>query len=372
MSAKTTHVVLAGAGHAHLHLAARARELDRAGIRLTLIDPGAFWYSGLATGMLAGQYDAPADQVDPARLIQAGGGAFLRDRLIQVDPGRRLALLASGDALQYDCLSLNIGSEVDTHPIPGADEHAWTVKPIRNLWRLRTQLEERLRTPSTRPPRIVIVGAGPTGCEVAACSAALARRCGRKAEVVLVSRADSILTGFPPGAAQAMRDALTRRGVEILTGSTVQRIEAGPVILDDGRRLRADLTLVATGLRAPRVLEHFGVPLGREGAVRVKPTLQSTGDDRIFAAGDCASLEGHSLPQLGVFGVRQAPVLRHNLVAGLLGRQLQSYRPQKRWLMILNLGDGSALAIYGRFHWRGRLSFRVKDWIDRRFLAQYR
>jgi NADH dehydrogenase FAD-containing subunit len=78
------------------------------------------------------------------------------------------------------------------------------------------------------------------------------------------------------------------------------------------------------------------------------------------------------IPKLGVFGVRQAPVLRHNLVAGLLGRQLQSYRPQKRWLMILNLGDGSALAVYGQFHWRGRLSFRVKDWIDRRFLAQYR
>lgn len=87
------------------------------------------------------------------------------------------------------------------------------------------------------------------------------------------------------------------------------------------------LDVAATGLRAPQMLENFGAPLGPDGAVRVKPTLRSAGDDRIVAVGDCASLEGRDLPKLGVFGVRQAPVLRNNIEAILQGHQTQCYRP---------------------------------------------
>ena len=101
-------------------------------------------------------------------------------------------------------------------------------------------------------------------------------------------------------------------------------------------------------------------------------TLQSIADERIFAAGDCIRLEGHRLPKLGVFGVRQAPVLLHNLRAFLQGRPLQTFRPQPRCLAILNLGDGRGLALWGPLHWQGQLSLRLKDAIDRRFLARYR
>ena len=110
--------------------------------------------------------------------------------------------------------------------------------------------------------------------------------------------------------------------------------------------------------------------MGADG-LRVRATLQSVANERVFAAGDCASLEGHRLPKLGVFGVRQGPVALHNLGALLQGAELRPYRPQRRYLMILNLGCGRALAIYGRAHWLGRLSFCVKDRIDRRFLRRY-
>lgn len=72
-----------------------------------------------------------------------------------------------------------------------------------------------------------------------------------------------------------------------------------------------------------------------------------------------------------MFGVRQAPVLLHNLRAFLNDQPLQTFEPQKRCLMILNLGCGRALALWGPFHWQGRLSLWLKDVIDRRFLAKY-
>jgi NADH dehydrogenase FAD-containing subunit len=104
----------------------------------------------------------------------------------------------------------------------------------------------------------------------------------------------------------------------------------------------------------------------------VGSTLPSIADARLFAAGDCASLEGYRLPKLGVSGVRQAPILLHKLVALLGGRPLMQYRPQSRYLTFLNLGCGRALAVYGNLHWLGRFSYWIKDRIDRRFLARYR
>lgn len=80
----------------------------------------------------------------------------------------------------------------------------------------------------------------------------------------------------------------------------------------------------------------------------------------------------HALPRLGVYGVRQAPVLLHNLAARLASRPLQRYVPQRQALAILDVGQGKGLAIRGRFWWAGRLSLAWKSRLDRGFLRQFR
>ena len=363
-------IVLIGAGHAHLYVAAHAAELARAGGSLVLVEPGNFWYSGLATGMLAGQYEAQTDQVDPAALVARGGAELIRDRLTGVDPARRTVTLASGNTLKYDLLSLNVGSEVHPRGIAGARQYATAVKPISNLWRLREELQRRFRHPASQTVRVVVVGGGPTGCEVAACIDSLARRRGAQVELTLVSRGDRLLAGLPAGASRRMTVALARRGIAVVLSTSVQEIEDGAVVGGDGRRWDAELVVLATGLAAHSTVRGMELPASADG-LRVRATLQSVADERVFAAGDCASLEGHRLPKLGVFGVRQGPVVLHNLGALLHGTELRPYHPQRRYLMILNLGRGRALAVYGSAHWLGRLSFWLKDRIDRRFLRQY-
>jgi NADH dehydrogenase FAD-containing subunit len=78
------------------------------------------------------------------------------------------------------------------------------------------------------------------------------------------------------------------------------------------------------------------------------------------------------LARVGVYGVRQAPILHHNLLAAATGRPLETFRPQKRFLLILNLGDGTGLFLRGSVVLHGRWAFRFKDWLDRRFLQQFR
>ena len=362
-------MVLVGAGHAHLHVARHAGEFERVGAELTLLDPGTFWYSGLATGVLGGMYEPEDDQVDPRALVERHGGRFVRGRLAGLEgvPGR--LRLESGEALEADIVSLNVGSEVDGGGIEETGR-AWSVKPIANLARLRERLEERFgRKEATR---IVVVGGGATGCEVAGNVDALARRRGARCEVRVISRGARILRGHPAGAARSLAGMLAARGIAVETGCAVRRIEEGGVLCGDGRRLEADEAVLATGLRPPRWLAGLGLPLGDDGGLLVDSRLRSTGNARVFGAGDCIAFEGRSLPRVGVFGVRAAPVLLANLLGVVTGRPLPEFRPQRRWLTILNLGRGTALAVREPFWWRGRASLWLKDRIDRRFLSLYR
>jgi hypothetical protein len=77
------------------------------------------------------------------------------------------------------------------------------------------------------------------------------------------------------------------------------------------------------------------------------------------------------LAKVGVYAVREVPVLYHNLLAALQGRRLWRFRPPRRFLLILNLGDGTGLLTWGPFSWHSRLAFWLKDRIDRAFLRAY-
>lgn len=362
-------IVLIGAGHAHLYVARHADELVRRGIEVTLVDPDRFWYSGLATGMLGGMYEAEADQVDPGPLLEKRGGRFIRDGVASLDRERRVARLGSGTELRYDVVSLNVGSEVSLTGVPGAATHALPVKPTSDMLRVRHRLEELFARGG--PVRVVVAGGGASGCEVAANVAALARRREARAAVMLISRSDRLLPRFPAAASRGVAAALQRLGVMVSLDCAVDEAAPGRVVCSDGRRPEFDLLVMATGLRAPEIVGRLGVAVGEKGCVLVRSTLQSVDDPAILAVGDCADLEGYTLARLGVYAVRQSPILLHNLAAIVTGGRLAQFRPQRRCLSILNLGERDGLAIWGPLAWHGRLALAWKDRIDRRFLAGF-
>ena len=363
-------ILLIGAGHAHLYAAWHAGDLVRQGLEVTLVDPDRFWYSGLATGMLGGMYEGEADQVDPEPLVEKRGGRFIRDAVVSLDRRRRVARLRSGAELAYDAVSLNVGSEVSLDGVPGAATYALPVKPTRDMLRVRRRLEELFARGAT--VRVVVAGGGASGCEVAANVAALARRHEAQVEVMLISRSNRLLPRFPAVASRGVAAALQRLGVMVSVGCAVDEATPGRVVCSDGRRPGFDLLVMATGLRAPGLVGCLGVAVGEKGGVLVRSTLQSVDDPAILAVGDCADLLGRALDRLGVFAVRQSPILLHNLAAILTGGRLAEFRPQRRCLSILNLGKEGGLAVWGSLAWRGRLALVWKDRIDRRFLAGFR
>lgn len=363
-------VVLVGAGHAHLFLAARAGHFRAAGIELVLIDPGWFWYSGLATGLLGGLYEAADDCLDPAALIAASGGVFVRDRVTAIDPQNRQVRLAENEPISYDALSLNVGSEVATHDMAGV-EHAWRAKPVSNLVALRDALIDQFRTKAGQSLPVVVVGGGATGCELAANLSALADRHSASVEVSLVTSGERLLPDAGPRPARTAAKMLRRPGVTIETARRIERIAPEAAIDTTGRALPAAATVLATGLKAPDWLHELDLPVSADG-LRVDAHLQAVDGTAVFGAGDCIDFCGRNLPKLGVFSVRQSQVLFENLLAICTGEPMRYFEPQQRWLRILNLGHGEALAIRGRLWWRGRSMLWLKDRLDRGFLSKYR
>jgi NADH dehydrogenase FAD-containing subunit len=364
-----TTVVLVGAGHAHLAIAKNADKFTKQGVRLLLVDAGQFWYSGLATGMLGGMYDKAEDQVDPERLIVASGGEFLRDKVVGADVKQQVLRLASGKTLPYDIISFNIGSQIDAG-LAAERDNVWTVKPISELWRLRQKLEARFTERNSR--RIVVIGGGPTGSEIAANLAALAQRHHSRLAITLVSADARLISQNAPGAAKRLAKTLMHRGIHINYQRRVTTIEDGQVVIAGGETFAFDDLILATGLVAKPLVCELGLPCDKSAGLTVTEQLHSIADPLVFAAGDCADIQGHPLPKLGVFGVRAAPILCHNLLAAACGEPLKSYRPQRIYLAILNLGDGTGLATWGPLWWQGKVSLWLKDWIDRRFLNTYR
>lgn len=365
------NLVLVGGGHAHLHILPRAEAFRERGMGLVLVDPGDFWYSGMATGLLSGGYSPAEDRVDLDALCRRWGVTYIRERAVGLEPEGRILITDTARRLPYELLSLNVGSAVDAGTLDDPDNLAWPVKPISRLPALRDHLKEVAF--ARGGCRVVVIGGGPTGCEVAANIEVLLRGFEGDSQVALLFPGDRLLSGGPPGAGDLLEREFHRRGMAIHPGCRVNSLTSDlrGCMLDTGEGPQGPFEVVvrATGLKAAPVLSSLGFAAN---GLKVDATLRSVRYPSIFGAGDCIAFGPQPLPKVGVFAVRQAPVLRQNLLATLAGRELKAYRPQPQSLTILNLGDGTGLALRGKFFFRGRLAFMLKHFLDRRFLKQFR
>jgi NADH dehydrogenase FAD-containing subunit len=173
-------------------------------------------------------------------------------------------------------------------------------------------------------------------------------------------------------AARLIARTFAARGIEFIGNAAVERVTPAGVHLANGRDLTADLIVWAAGSSAPPLFAASRLPTDAAGFLLIDAALRCSTRREIFASGDCATLIEHPrLPKAGVYAVRQAPVLAHNLRASAHRERLLGYRPQRVALALLNTGDGQAILSYGRLAWQSRWAWRLKDRIDRGFIARF-
>lgn len=366
------HLVLAGAGHAHLTLLARLAEITAEGHRVTVIGPSSFhYYSGMGPGLLGGLYAPEQIRFASEQTVINGGGTFLRDKVVRVDPERKILFLAGGDTVAYDLLSLNVGSFVPDTLLSGSREGIFPVKPIENLLAARQLILRELAAAGSSPVTVAVVGGGPAAAEIAGNARDLAPAGDRSGLTVHLLAGDGLLKEFPDAVRRRVRRVLTRRGVTIEESGFVREVETGRVTRADGRTLAAEVILLAPGIKPSPLLADSRLPVGPDGDLRVNAFLQCPAYPEIFGGGDCVYFEPAPLPKVGVYATRQNPVLFDNLRSALAGTELRPFHPGGGYLIIFNLGGRVGVLRKGWLTAGGRLAFRLKDWIDRRFMARF-
>ncbi len=364
-------LVLVGGGHSHA-LALRMLAMKPIeGLRLTLISPSSHTpYSGMLPGLIAGHYRFEQAHIDLARLCQWAGVRFVAAEVTGIDPQRKRLSVGGRPDIEYDLVSIDIGSRPELDSVPGAREHATPVKPIADLWQRWQKLEERLQSARDgKPHRIGVVGGGAGGVELAL---AIAHRLKRtRAQLDLYCAAQQILQGYNNRSRRDVINALESLGVRLHLGARVVAVEPSSLSFASGDSAAYDDLFWCTGAAAAPWIAAGGLATDEQGFLAVNETLRSTSDESVFAAGDIAAMVHDPRPKAGVYAVRQAPVLAYNLRAFLLGRDLRAYRAQRRFLSLISLGDKDAVADRGPFSAAGRWVWRWKDRIDRKFMARF-
>jgi NADH dehydrogenase FAD-containing subunit len=363
-----SHLVVVGAGHAHLTLLKHLDRLTGAGVRVTVVSTGAWhYYSGMGPGLLSGRYRPSDIRFNVRRMTEDRGGTFVAAPVVRLAPDERAVFLADGRRLDYDLLSLNTGSQVPFQDGASQGLAVYPVKPIENLLTLKADIENLL---IAGVPRIVVAGGGPAGVEIAANLEALVRRRHGRAQVHLVA-GGRLLARFPAAVGRLARRQLRRRGVGVREDVRVVETAAGQVRLDDGTSLPADLLVAAVGTRPAPLIAESGLAVGPEGGLLVDEHLQSTSHPGVFGGGDCICFQARPLDRVGVHAVRQNPVLFHNLRAALEGGPLMRFSPQRDYLLIVNMGDGTGIVNRGAWTFDGRIGFWLKHYIDSRFMKKF-
>ncbi len=329
-------------------------------------------YSGMLPGVLAGHHSGERMTIDLVRLCASVRARLIVGDVSGLDLVERRLQFSDRPPLPFDVLSIGTGSVPSRNGIE-LDDTVVSIKPMQTfLPRLESRVQELLQR-DLELFRIVVVGAGVGGVEVSLCLRPRLEELldGTPFELTLVSATDSVAHGTLPRTQRLLRQELESCGAHLRFGVRVRRVSEGKVEFDDGETIRADMVLWATNAAPPPVLEKIELPKDPRGFLLTRPTLQTTADEPIFAVGDAGTIEGSALPKAGVYAVRQGPVLWKNIARQLVGRELLEYRPQKGFLKLAVLGDDRAVAEYQGATFKGRLAWKLKDWIDSRFMDKY-
>lgn len=361
-------LILVGGGHAHLGVL-HALAKHRPNIDVVLITQTAYQtYSGMLPGWMAGHYSLSECQIDLRPLAEAAGAELIIDQVMGMDANRRCVALSDGTILEYDLLSIDVGGETNLSWLWVLGDRLLSIKPIGVFV---PRWEKALSEVSKRRDfRLVVVGGGAAGVEIALAAKYALNQRSSNANVDLIASEKGVLPGHAPGVSRRARDLLQQRGI-ILHEAHAVGVEDG-VLLSNGQHPQADLVIAATGSSPPHWLTTSQLALDEHGYISVDASHRSISHPQVFAAGDVCARTDTIMARSGVHAVFAGPVVAHNLIASINKGKFVHYRPRKRSLYLLATGPKHAIASWGAFSAAGRWVWRWKNWIDCRFMNKQR
>ncbi len=370
------NIVVVGAGFGGLETVYRLRGV---GARITLVDRRNHHLFQPLLYQVATASLATSEIAWPIRYLLRGRKdvTTLLGTVTGIDPVSKHVQIEEGPALPYDTLVLATGAG---HAYFGHDEwepFAPGLKTLEDATTIRRRIltaferAERTDDPQERAALLnfVVIGAGPTGVELAGTIAEMARTTlpddfrnidTRKARVVLVEAGQRVLANFPDELSAYAQRSLEKLGVEVALGHAVSECSAEGVVYGE-TRLPARTIIWAAGVRASPAAEWLGVAADRAGRLQVDPDLTVPGHPDIFAIGDTVSVlapDGTPVP-----GIAPAAKQEGRYVAGAIKQRLRGETPApfryRHDGSLAQIGKHLAVIDFGRIRLRGALAWWI-------------
>jgi pyridine nucleotide-disulfide oxidoreductase family protein len=362
-----------GGGHAHLLVLMVLAAKRPQGVHITLISASRWQhYSGMLPGWMKGQYALDDCRIDLLPLVQKAGVKFIEKHVVSMDADQQHVCLSDGTRINYDLLSLNVGSQANTESLDKLGHQLLPIKPLADFCDAWPALVAQAR--AAKRWQLGVVGGGAAGVEAVLSAAVALKAANASVSLYLIAGTQGVLPGHSHAVRQYAEQALRKAGIVVIQRRTAAAAKAGNacLLLDGGQELVLDAVIAATGASAPAWLGESKLLLNERGFVAVNGHHQSTSHANVFAVGDVCARTDRVLARSGVHAVRASPVLSHNLLAWLDGRPLRTYLPRRWSLYLLATDQHEAIASWGPMSAMGGWVWRWKDHIDRQFMARFK
>jgi NADH dehydrogenase len=338
MQSQIPHVVIVGGGFAGLYA---ARALRRAPVCITLIDRHNYHLFQPLLYQVATAALNPSDIAAPIRSIlrRQDNVSVLLGEAASIDPARKLVSLADGAELPYDYLLLATGATHSYFSHPEWEENAPGLKSIDDALEIRRRVliafeaAEREEDEAQRNALLtfVIVGAGPTGAELAGALSEIARQTMLRdfrrinpssARIILVEGKDRVLPTYPASLSKKAQRQLEHLGVEVITNAVVTSLNDREVCIGE-KTIATRTVLWAAGVKASPLARSLGVPLDRAGRVVVNGDLTILGHADVFVAGDLAAVD--DVPGVAPAAIQEGNHAAANIERAVAGKPLRPF-----------------------------------------------
>lgn len=363
-------LLLVGGGHAHVHLIKKLRKNKSALYEVTLISKDERqYYSGMASGYLEGLYEETDIYFDLKSLCDTAGIDFLCDEVIRVENDKKIIETRSGMIMNYDVISFDIGSDLAGREIDGVDDFSLKIKPLGNLKEIRFICETMLPNSS----KLAIVGSGAAGMEIALAIKNLSDKKNKKYKITMIGSSNEVLKGYNQKMKTLGLNVLEQSRINLVMNERVKTVESSKVIMESGLEISNDLLIWAGGSKSYGVFSKSHLLTNEKGYMRVNSYLQSETSPHIFGAGDCIAIRNYDwMRKIGVYAVKEAPVLWTNINRFLKSKPMKDYKPNNNFLSIVSTGNKSAILSYNDIVLDGFLPWLIKNYIDRHFMRKHK
>jgi NADH dehydrogenase len=371
------HVVIVGGGFAGVNCAKKLAEHPE--VRITLIDKHNHQQFQPLLYQVAAGFLAPSNVAYSLRnmLVRHPNIEIQLDEIVSADLNNRSVTSAHGKTYHGDFLVLAAGSQANFFGTPGADKYSYPLYSLHDAELLRSRILAVLEAANRDQSLIakgalnfVLVGAGPTGTEMAGALGDMVHRALREeypslplgeAGIYVVDMGHCVLGAFSTKAQAYAAKMLEDRGVKIHLHTAVKEVAEGHVVLGDGTTILTHTVVWAGGLRASDFSANMGVRQGHGGRLDVAPDLSVPGLAGVYALGDFANITGQNgehLPQLASVAEQSGKWCAKNILADIEEKARKPFDYLDKGIMAM-VGRGSAVAEIGahRYELEGPMAF---------------